>query len=123
MKNKRKISVKKQSLKMLDYKIQVPTIECKDCGEEILDTPTNRMNNFYKNNGEKLEIISIAGAISSIKIDPKELIPIGKITLVKDTQLYKDGLKLLEAVKIRSYHKIDLKKDKKRSFFSSLFCI
>lgn len=108
MKNKRKISVKKQSLKMLDYKIEVPTIECKDCGEEILDTPTNRF--YYKSSAQQFELVRFGINEDNVK-------------LVKDTQLYKDGLKLLEAIKIRSYHKIDLKKDKKRSFFSSLFCI
>lgn len=35
--------VPKDFFKGLDFKVQVPTILCPICGEEILDTPTNRL--------------------------------------------------------------------------------
>jgi len=48
MKNK-EIQIPKSFFKKLKCKIKLPTIKCNICGEEILDTPTNRMSNFINN--------------------------------------------------------------------------
>lgn len=39
------IKIPKKFFKKLNLNIKVPTIRCKKCGEEILDTPTNRLKN------------------------------------------------------------------------------
>lgn len=39
----KKINIPKDFFKELDFKLQVPTILCPICEEEILDTPTNRL--------------------------------------------------------------------------------
>jgi hypothetical protein len=40
----RKIEIPKEFFKELDYKIELPTITCEICGEQILDTPSNRLH-------------------------------------------------------------------------------
>ena len=48
-----------------------------------------------------------------------------EIKLVKDTELYKNGLPLLAKIKAKSTIKIDYKNDmkKKKSFFSGIFSL
>ena len=39
----KKIKIPKDFFRELNFKLQVPTILCPICGEEILDTLTNRL--------------------------------------------------------------------------------
>lgn len=41
-----KIRLNKDHLKDIDYKVTVPMIQCSECGQSVLDTPTNRANNL-----------------------------------------------------------------------------
>ena len=43
-----KIKIPKEFFNKLKWKVKIPTIKCKQCGEDILDTPTNRLNNMIK---------------------------------------------------------------------------
>lgn len=43
MNEKRYIKIPKDYFKDVDFKITLPTIKCKICGQDILDTPQNRM--------------------------------------------------------------------------------
>ena len=45
-----KIKIPKAFFNKLKWKVKIPTIKCKQCGEDILDTPTNRLNNMIWEN-------------------------------------------------------------------------
>ena len=42
----REIKIPKEFFTRLTCKVKVPTIKCRQCGKDILDTPTNRLNNL-----------------------------------------------------------------------------
>ena len=42
----RYVPIQKEFFKKFKWRLELPTIKCKVCGEDILDTPTNRLKNI-----------------------------------------------------------------------------
>ena len=48
MKKEKTIKIPKNFFKKLKWKVKLPTIKCIICGEDVLNTPTNRLKNLQQ---------------------------------------------------------------------------